>query len=50
MIPEARKKLIKYAADNGIKLNGVFRNLYMEGPPQHKDKSKFITQIIAIIE
>lgn len=50
LIPEARKKLIKYAADNGIKLNGVFRNLYMEGPPQHKDKSKFITQIIAMIE
>jgi len=24
--------------------------IYLEGPPQHKDKSKFITQIIAIIE
>ena len=49
-IPEARKKLITYAEENNIKLTGVFRNIYLEGPPQHKDKSKFITQIIAIIE
>ena len=49
-IPEARKKLISYATENNIKLTGVFRNIYLEGPPQHKDKSKFITQIIAIIE
>ena len=49
-IPEARKKLLIYAKENNIKLSGTFRNLYLEGPPQHKDKSKFITQIIAIIE
>ena len=49
-IPDARKKLIVYAEENGIKLSGIFRNLYLEGPPQHKDKSKFITQLIAIIE
>lgn len=49
-IPKARKKLIEYAKENGIKLSGLFRNLYFEGPPQHKDKSKFITQIIAMIE
>lgn len=49
-IPEARKKLVSYAKENNITLSGVFRNLYLEGPPQHKDKSKFITQIIAIIE
>ena len=49
-IPNARKNLINYAKENGIKLSGVFRNIYLEGPPQHKDKSKFITQIIAIIE
>jgi len=49
-IPETRKRLLKYAEDNNIKLSGRFRNLYLEGPPQHKDKSKFITQIIAIIE
>ncbi len=49
-IPETRKKLIAYAEENNLKLSGTFRNLYLEGPPQHKDKSKFITQIIAIIE
>ncbi len=49
-IPEARKKLVSYAEENNLKLMGVFRNIYLEGPPQHKDKSKFITQIIAIIE
>ena len=49
-IPAARKRLISYAEENNIKLTGIFRNLYLEGPPQHKDKNKFITQIIAIIE
>ena len=49
-IPEARKRLISYAEENNLKLTGVFRNIYLEGPPQHKDKSKFITQIIAIVE
>ena len=49
-IPKARKKLVDYAEKTGIELTGVFRNLYLEGPPQHKDKSRFITQIIAIVE
>lgn len=49
-IPKARKRLISYAEENNLKLSGTFRNLYLEGPPQHKDKSKFITQIIAIVE
>ncbi len=49
-LAEARKRLLVYAEENNIKLSGVFRNLYLEGPPQHKDKSKFITQVIALIE
>lgn len=49
-IPEVRNKLFAYAEENNLKLTGTFRNLYLEGPPQHKDPSKFITQIIAIIE
>ena len=49
-IPEARKKLVSYAAENNLKLTGTFRSLFLEGPPQHKDPSKFITQIIAIVE
>ncbi len=49
-IPEARKRLVSYAEENNIKLTGVFRNIYLEGPPQHKNNSNFITQIIGIIE
>ena len=49
-ITEARKKLVAYAEENDITLTGTFRSLYLEGPPQHKDKSKFITQIIALIK
>ena len=49
-IPMAREKLIKYAKDNNIRLSGVFRSVFLESPPQHKDKSKFITQVIAIIQ
>lgn len=49
-ISNARKRLVSYAQENNIKLTGVFRNIYLEGPPQHKDKTKFITQIIALIE
>lgn len=49
-IPNARTKLIDYAKENGIHLSGIFRNLFLEGPPQHKDKSRFITQIIALLE
>ena len=43
------EKLKERSRENGINLSGVFRNLYLEGQPQHKDKSKFITQIIALI-
>lgn len=49
-ISSAREKLASYAKENRLMLSGVFRNLYLEGPPQHKDKSKFITQIIAMVE
>lgn len=49
-IAEARKKLFSYAEENNIKLSGICRNLYLEGPPQHTDPSKFITKIIAIVE
>ena len=49
-IPDTRKNLFDYAKENGITLSGKCRHIYLEGPPQHKDKSKFITQIIAIIE
>ena len=25
---------------------GILRHTYLEGPPQHKDPAKFITQVI----
>ena len=49
-IQDARKRLVEYAKENGINLSGVFRNVFLEGPPQHKDPSRFITQLIAMIE
>ena len=49
-IPVAKNSLINYAEKNNIKLSGTFRSIYLEGPPQHKDKNRFITQLIAIIE
>lgn len=45
-IPKAREKMIAFAKANNIKLSGNCRHIYVEGPPQHKDPSKFITQII----
>lgn len=50
-LPEARKKLISYAQNHNIPLSGLFRHIYLEGPPQHKDNtSRYITQVIAIIK
>ncbi len=49
-ITNTRKKMFDYARENGITLSGKCRHIYLEGPPQHKDKSRFITQIITIIE
>ena len=49
-IYKARDKLIAYAAENNVKITGICRHVYVEGPPQHKDPSKFITQIILPIE
>lgn len=49
-IPTVTKNLLSYAEENGIKLSGRIRSLFLEGPPQHNDKTKFITQVMAIIE
>ena len=45
-IPAARERLICYAKQNNLKILGKCRHVYIEGPPQHKDKSKFITQVL----
>ena len=44
-IPEVREHLVAYARQQGLKLKGTCRNIYLEGPPHHKDKSKFVTQV-----
>lgn len=49
-IPKSREMLTKYAEENNIKITGMCRHVYIEGPPQHKDTSKFITQIILPID
>lgn len=45
-IPAARETLISYAKQHNLKISGKCRHIYIEGPPQHKDKRKFITQIL----
>lgn len=49
-IPKAREMLIAYAKENNIKITGKCRHIYLEGPPQRKEPSKFITQIILPID
>lgn len=39
------QRLWKYAEENGLEPRGMVRNTYLEGPPQHKDPAKFITQV-----
>lgn len=48
-IPAVRERLFSYAKQNQLKIMGKCRHVYLEGPPQHKDKSKFITQIVLLI-
>ena len=38
LLKNLRKELIDYANENNLNLTGLFRNIYLEGPPQHKDK------------
>lgn len=49
-LPNIREKIISYAQENNIALKGICRHIYLEGPPQHKEPEKFITQVAVIIE
>lgn len=42
--------LLEYARNNNLKIKGTIRHVYLEGPPQHKDPSKFITQVVLPIQ
>ncbi len=44
-LPTVRQRLLAYARENGMQPQGTIRHTYLEGPPQHKDKKKFITQV-----
>lgn len=49
-IPDIRDKIVAYANENNIVLKGICRHIYLEGPPQHKDPKKFITQVALLIQ
>ena len=49
-LPAAEKKLRAYARRHGFTPTGKLRRIYLEGPPQHKDPAKFITQVALPIE
>lgn len=44
-ICDVAQRLLEYARENGLEPRGMVRNTYLEGPPQHKDPHKFITQV-----
>lgn len=46
----AVKELLNYAKQNGIKLTGKNRCIFLEGPPQHKNPDNFITLVALEIE
>ena len=49
-IPSVRERLVSFAKEHNLKISGKCRHVYLEGPPHHKDKSKFITQILLFLE
>lgn len=49
-LPLVHKDLLAYAKTHDVKLNGRFRHVYLEGPPQHKNPDNFITIVALFIE
>lgn len=45
-LQDVRRELLEIAKTNNLSPVGICRHLYIEGPPQHKDSQKFITQVI----
>ena len=44
------EKLRAYARQHGFTPKGTLRRIYLEGPPQHKDPAKFVTQVALPLE
>ena len=49
-LPAVARRLVEYAAENKFSPCGILRHIYLEGPPQHKDSHKFITQVVLPIK
>ena len=49
-LPAVGRRLLEYAAEHQFSPRGTLRHIYLEGPPQHKDPSKFITQVVLPIK
>ena len=43
-------KLTEYAKTHGSETVGVCRYIYLESPLQHKDKSRFVTQVVLLLK
>lgn len=44
-LPAAAQRLLAHAQAHGLTPAGTIRRIYLEGPPQHSDPAKFITQV-----
>ena len=44
-LPAVARQLLAYAQEHSLTPAGTIRRIYLEGPPQHKDPAKFITQV-----
>ncbi len=49
-LPAVGRRLLAYAGEHQASPRGTLRHIFLEGPPQHKDPSKFITQVVLPIE
>lgn len=49
-LPSVRDKILAYAKENQISLKRISRNIFLEGPPQHKNPEHFITQVALLIQ
>ena len=49
-LPDAARQLLTHAQAHGLTPAGTLRRIYLEGPPQHKNPAKFITQVVLPVE
>ena len=49
-LPAVHKEMLSYAKAHNIRLTGVCRHIYLEGPPQHRDPQNFITVVALLLE